>query len=101
MRVMPHRIPHGGLARKVNSCICSPLWPTGEAVKKDEQMHMLRARFPESVVNYLSARVKDNDRSMNAELLNILKKAMKAEPIPQATMPEARRKLTDENGEAA
>jgi len=50
-----------------------------------EQMHMLRARFPESVVNYLSARAKDDDRSMNAELLNILKKAMKAEPVSRVT----------------
>lgn len=64
-------------------------------------MHVLRIRFPGSVKDYLSVRAKDNDRSMNAELLNILKKAMKAEPIPQTTMPEARRKLTDENGEAA
>ncbi len=47
-------------------------------------MHELKARFPEGVRNYLSARAKDNDRSMNAELINILKKVMK-EDLPNAS----------------
>jgi len=42
-------------------------------------MQVLRIRFPDSVKDYLSVRAKDNDRSMNAELNNIMKKVMKAE----------------------
>ena len=49
---------------------------------------VLRIRFPDSVKDYLSARAKDNDRSMNAELINIMKKVMKAEPISQTLLPE-------------
>ena len=33
-------------------------------------------RLPEGVRNYLSTRAKDNDRSVNAELVNVLKKVM-------------------------
>lgn len=59
-------------------------------------MHEVKARFPESVRNYLSTRARDNDRSMNAELINILKKAMKAEPLSPALLPEPK----EEEGKA-
>jgi plasmid stability protein len=39
----------------------------------------VKARLPEGVRNYLSTRAKNNDRSMNADLINILKRVMKEE----------------------
>ena len=50
---------------------------------------LFRIRFPDNVKDYLSTRAKDNDRSMNAELTNIMKKAMKEEPSPQTTTPRS------------
>ena len=45
---------------------------------------LLRIRFPDDVRDYLYVRAKNNDRSMNAEITNIMKKVMKAEPIKPA-----------------
>jgi len=54
------------------------------------QHHELKVRLPEGVRNYLSIRAQGNDRSMNAELVNILKNVMNAEPVSQALIPRRR-----------
>ena len=38
-------------------------------------------RLPPDLKNWLVARAANNERSMNAELINIVKKAMQAEPL--------------------
>lgn len=41
-----------------------------------EQVHRVQARMPVDVHERLTARAKTNDRSMNAELIRILKEAI-------------------------
>jgi plasmid stability protein len=65
------------------------------------QAEELKTRLPVGIKNWLFNRAAGNDRSMNAELVNILKNMMKAEAVSKTTIPEALGKLTDEGGRAA